>query len=413
MKICLVFFLIMASVAFAGTTQVAELTFDTRWSQPAAATNSLPAWVSSVSQQSGEFIDSPKCWHVGEGQPVGQGRLTISVDRTLMAEDLALQLLFRENESADLVVQLFDEKDRVIVLDLFANVIAVGKDARTDTFIVPFRKYPTATKIVVRRISGDVAVYGMVLYPVVGQAEGDDVTLRELARLLGDPLSPGNPLTTHIDQLARDRDLKLQWRRAEIQTAMPARSAPVALSDNGWIALPFPKNSDWPGLKGLTATLGANDFILRGQPIRSRCSFTVPLTISCDIVLEERRGNDGSIGFAFQPEGVPLDEESAQIVGVRMIYRNPGAYSGKDELVAERRISMQEGKTIWGGEPFPVAAGQTYHVTLDVLADKMRLTIGDRTYSMPGVVVPYPKFQITVHGWKPENRWHVRNLTVH
>jgi hypothetical protein len=126
--------------------EVAAITFDSHCAQ---STN-YPAWVTTVEQTGGQFSDDPPYWTAGAALPVGQGRVSIVIDRTKMNEDLALQIIYQDNADADLVVQLFDANNRALALDLFANVLAVGREARTDTFIVPLRTYPTATRVTLR-----------------------------------------------------------------------------------------------------------------------------------------------------------------------------------------------------------------------------------------------------------------------
>lgn len=163
--------------------EVAEISFP-----GSPRTNSLPAWVRSVKQEGGTFADG--AWIVSEATAKGVGRLSITIDRQNFNEDLALVIDCQGTDS-DLAVQLFDDQNRVVVLDLFGNVLTVGSEAKTDSFIVPLRKYPSASKIVLRRISGPIKVASVMLFPVVTEASGDPETLRELAKLLGDPLSPG------------------------------------------------------------------------------------------------------------------------------------------------------------------------------------------------------------------------------
>ena len=156
-----------------------------------ARTSSVPAWVKSVEQEGGDFANG--AWVVSASAAKGVGRLSITIDRQNFNEDLALVIDWQQTDS-DMTVQLFDDQNRVVVLDLFGNVLTVGNEVQTDSFIVPLRKYPSATKIVLRRISGPIKVSGVILYPVVTEAFGDAETLRELARMLGDPLSPGGNL---------------------------------------------------------------------------------------------------------------------------------------------------------------------------------------------------------------------------
>ncbi len=83
---------LVATAGYAVEPQVAQLSFDARL--PQTSTNGLPMWIVRVDQQGGEFTDSPKCWHVPATQPVGVGRLVVTLDRQVMQEDLALTSSF-------------------------------------------------------------------------------------------------------------------------------------------------------------------------------------------------------------------------------------------------------------------------------------------------------------------------------
>lgn len=191
------------AIAQAAEPEVAELSFDRRFENPTTfATVPKPAWITGVEQQGGAFVDDPRAWQVAATAPEGTGRLTITVDRGKVGADLAATILFGAEEVSDIAVQLFDAQGRAVVVDLFGNLVDVTKNFSTNTFVIPLRKYPTAEKIVLRRIRGPLSVYGVVLYPVVREGQPVDEELQKLARLLGDPLSPENPLVKSIQNIA-------------------------------------------------------------------------------------------------------------------------------------------------------------------------------------------------------------------
>ncbi len=184
--------------------QVTELSFDKRFEKAGEVPVTRAAsWIVSVEQKGGAFLDEPRCWHVPATAAEGAGRLDIALDRKQINESLVATVLFDAENSADLAIQLFDAQGRTVVLDLFGNLVDVGRDAATNTFIIPLAKYPSAEKIVLRRIRGDVKVYGIVLYPVVTEGTPVKEALTELARVLGDPLSPENPLLKGLQQVAK------------------------------------------------------------------------------------------------------------------------------------------------------------------------------------------------------------------
>ncbi len=192
-----------------------------------------------------------------------------------------------------------------------------------------------------------------------------------------------------------------------IGCASGSRSRPLV-----WDRLPFPKDSDWPGPKGTPATLTSNALVLQGQDVRTKSVYSAPLTVECNVELEVRATSDGSFAIKFIPSGEPADSDPRQIVAFRMIYRNPGAYSGKDGLVIERRSGSLRGDMPWGEEPFDLKAAISYHVTLEVLADRLRVTINKQTYEAIGVTVPYKKFCVQLSSWQPLDAWLVRNFVV-
>jgi hypothetical protein len=224
---------LIASVR-AAEPSVAEITFDQGWAASGGISiteRGLPPWILGVRQEGGTFRDDPGYWEVEAMQPLGAGRVTILLDRQQMQEDLAAVILYEGWPGTDLVVQLFDSSDQVVVSDLFGNLMTVGTEAQTDTFIVPLRKYPVADRIVIRRIHGMVRIYGVALYPVVSEAEADVETLRHLVRLLGDPPSREHPLVRALERMARRRHVVVRSR--EVLSGLIAQAGTNSIS---WMA---------------------------------------------------------------------------------------------------------------------------------------------------------------------------------
>lgn len=218
--------LTLVSPCLGADPDVAQLAFDTSYFQPDALQKAgLPAWVKSVEQQQGAYRDEPKCWFVSQTQAKGAGKLMIAIDRTKLNTDLVATVLFDAGDGADIAVQLVDAKGLVVSVDLFGNLVDVGKQAMTNTFVVPLEKYPTAEKIVLRRIQGDVTVYGVVLYPVMSEGTPKAGAMEALAKVLGDPLSPENPLVKGLQGVARNGHVALSPAaptKAAIKAAAPA-----------------------------------------------------------------------------------------------------------------------------------------------------------------------------------------------
>ena len=214
--------------AFAVEPKIAELSFDARFQKPGALDDEkTPDWLTNVEQQGGVFLDEPKAWQVAGTAPEGVGKLVLSIDRERMKSNLVATILFDGDEKADIAVQLLDAQNRVVVLDLFGNIVDVGNDIATDTFVIPLKKYPSAEKIVLRRINGKVSVHGIVLYPVVVEGTPVNDAMQELARLLGDPLSPENPLVKSLRQVAKDSGVSISPAKTVTATTPSATKVPA------------------------------------------------------------------------------------------------------------------------------------------------------------------------------------------
>ena len=231
-----------STAAFAADPVVVEMSFDSGFDKATVlADEGAPAWITKVEQQGGKFIDEPKGWQVLATQPDGVGRLTLTLDREKMKSNLVATILFDGDEKADIAVQLLDAQNRVIVLDLFGNIVEVGETAATNTFVIPLVKYPTAQKIAIRRISGKVNVHGLVLYPVVVEGAPVKEAMEELARVLGDPLSPENPLVKGLQHVAQESKVAIASVKPAVDPAKEKKPYPAAVAAApGTAAQPIP-----------------------------------------------------------------------------------------------------------------------------------------------------------------------------
>lgn len=222
--------------------EVAELSFGSHWAGgeiPADA--KLPAWITGIQQQGGEFVNEPHAWKVEATAAQGTGRMEISLDRTrIVSGNLVVTLLFDADENADVAVQLFDSHGRAVVVDLFGNVVDIGRQATTDTFVVPLSKYPTADRLVIRRVNGGLRLHGLVLYPIVTEGPMEQAALQELARVLGDPLSPENPLVPRIQNIARSSGVEVAPVKPATLTSDPSQKTYFPATPHSGAVQPAP-----------------------------------------------------------------------------------------------------------------------------------------------------------------------------
>jgi len=147
--------------------------------------------------------------------------------------------------------------------------------------------------------------------------------------------------------------------------------------------------------------------------VRTHETYSAPLVIECVVELEKREAADGYFGLEIVPNGSPRDVTPTKFRSFRMIYRNPGAYSGKDVLAVFGRDDSSGDRTLWGEEPFPVAAPTPYALRLEIVGGHLRGEINGKRYNFQGVQIPYKQFYIQLESWQPSNRWHVKEFSLH
>ncbi len=223
------FALLSAGCHFVGAAEnagSANLFFDFR-----AGTQARPSWFVSVQHNDGT-VDNARGWFVASNAPPANGKIVIALDRGGIADNLAMGLILEDGQDADLAVQLWDDQNRIVALDLFFNLLFKTRQARTDTFIIPLKHYPHATKVVIRCVSGPVSIYALAMYPVAADMSADVASQEQLAKFFGDPLSPTNSLPDAL-ALMRER------REASAKLALTPALPPAGTNNPGWILCPL------------------------------------------------------------------------------------------------------------------------------------------------------------------------------
>jgi hypothetical protein len=178
-----------------------------------------------------------------------------------------------------------------------------------------------------------------------------------------------------------------------------------------WNQLPFPKDSDWPGSKGTPPTVVQGELVLEAQDVRSQRSYSVPLTIECEAYPDNPTAPHTWLQVKFVPVGQPTDREPTQSTKLVMGNRH-GPPSGDQNVVFIQRHDGSVTKEIWGEQPFTIKTGEPYRLKLEILPDRMRITLNGQAFDAPGVTLGYKAFHIQLDGWQPPNRWHVRSFSV-
>jgi len=177
-----------------------------------------------------------------------------------------------------------------------------------------------------------------------------------------------------------------------------------------WETLPFFQDSDWPGDRGQRAEIQDDgSIIFHGQPVLSKETYSLPLTIEYDVTIPEPSENDGGFTLAaFQPDQ-PTDMDVRDAVMFYLSTQNRGGAT----VVCHFLKGSKRGKKIWGDRPVAITPGKTYHCRLTMNADEVLFDVGEQSFQLVGVKVPYDKFKIWLWGWRTTDAWRVSNFTVH
>ena len=174
-------------------------------------------WIRDVRQFEGAFDSARGVWIAPSNLPFGHGSLVVGLRRDAIPADLALTLVYAETPGADFIVQLWDPDNNILAADLFSNIVVAGREAQTDTFILDLARYPTAAQIALRRLSGEIQIFGLVLTPVaceVPLAECDDY---ELSLQFDRRITPDSPTVQATAQIAPHLRRTPDWNARTIQ----------------------------------------------------------------------------------------------------------------------------------------------------------------------------------------------------
>lgn len=197
---------------------VASIDFQTVRSTANLATLAAQSpWVKTIRQFHGDFDSTRGAWVAPADLPFGQGSLVLGLDRDAIAADLALTLVYDETANSDFIVQLWDAHDRILAADLFSNIIVAGREAKTDTFILDLARYPAATQVVLRRLKGEICIFGLVLSPVACEVPAEECDAFEMAVQLDHSMTPECPLAQATAQLAPPQGQPVDWNDRTVQ----------------------------------------------------------------------------------------------------------------------------------------------------------------------------------------------------
>ncbi len=170
------------------------------------------------------------------------------------------------------------------------------------------------------------------------------------------------------------------------------------------------KDDNWPGSPRQTPVIEGEDLVLRGKEIRTEQSYSPPVTVEFDAMLEQRVSNDGALACVFVPTTQAVDRDTERGVYVLFHYDSDG-----DAVSVQERLQRwpTHKRKDWSRTPLSIKPGTWHHMHYEVLKDSMHIMVDDQIYPSGGAVVSYAPFYIYLFGWQPTNRWHVRNFSIH
>lgn len=131
-----------------------------------------PAWWNNAFKIDGSWTSNG--WEAGSGLSNNTGSLNIQVLRSLLTNDAVLDVEMLDDTNASLFVALCNTNQSVIVSNLFGNIVTGDQEVVTHRLSIPFSSYSNASIVRLWRGTGDITVYGSLMY-IDNDGDGLDV----------------------------------------------------------------------------------------------------------------------------------------------------------------------------------------------------------------------------------------------
>ena len=170
------------------------------------------------------------------------------------------------------------------------------------------------------------------------------------------------------------------------------------------------KDDDWRGPPRQAPLIEGEDVVLRGQDIRTQHSYSAPVTVEFDAMLEGRVAADGALTCEFVPSTQAVDREPERHVQILFEFDQRGDAISVQERF--QRWPTQQYKT-WSRSPLSIKPGSWHHMKYEVMRGGLNITVDGQSYGSGGAVVPYKAFYVYLLSRQPTCQWHVRNFWIH
>ena len=150
-----------------------------------------------------------------------------------------------------------------------------------------------------------------------------------------------------------------------------------------------------------------SDVVLRGQDMRTRRTYSGPLTVEFEAQPEKPGAVVGMFSCLFIPANRTEDAEPEEFVAV-MLQRS---VTGEALVVMRRSGKPHHDETILG-QPVTHQAGKPYPEKVEVTKDKLSVTLDGKTFVVPDAKVPYDKFRFGFSVVPVSDKWRIRNFAI-
>ena len=159
-----------------------------------------PDWITGSNPRNGA-ITADGTWQGKVNDDGAETGINLLIDNPSLKSDLALTLSFSTETVSDFAIQIYDSKNKVVAVDLFGNVTENSELTGTDTYIIPLSRYPSASRIAIRQVSGQLTLFGLIAFPVLAELPADTGAEMTMLNLLGGELSEESRLYRALNQL--------------------------------------------------------------------------------------------------------------------------------------------------------------------------------------------------------------------
>lgn len=167
----------------ADSTAISRVYID--WGNSAFTSNdyheyAAPNWWVSAYKDAGTWQTSPAAWYVAASESNNIGTLSIDFDRSLLTNDVVLDLQLFDSTNAFLYIDLYDTNDIIVATNLFGNILSGSNTTVNVSYEIPLETYAAAVGIELRRQSGEIKVFESVVFV---DKDGDGLDKEQEAQL--------------------------------------------------------------------------------------------------------------------------------------------------------------------------------------------------------------------------------------